>query len=189
MIEDSRPAYILDPVSFTTRDGHRVTLRPAVPDDAPALVAEGRRVAEEGIYVLFEQVWDEAEHRAYIERADPSFQFYWVAEVDGRPVGIVDNARGQLKKTAHVGHLGIWIGPDHRGLGIGRRLMEKAIEWSRALGLDKISLEVFSTNKRAIALYRKLGFEMEARCRHQFKMPDGRYADACFMALWLKPTR
>jgi RimJ/RimL family protein N-acetyltransferase len=50
--------------------------------------------------------------------------------------------------------------------------------------LEKISLTVFSTNKPAISLYRKLGFEVEGISKKQYKI-EGKYVDEVTMGKFL----
>lgn len=57
---------------------------------------------------------------------------------------------------AWIGGLGIV--PDHRGKGIGKRLMEAAEEFSKSKGAETSILEVIQGNERARALYRSLGY-------------------------------
>jgi ribosomal protein S18 acetylase RimI-like enzyme len=48
--------------------------------------------------------------------------------------------------------------PDHRGRGVGRRLLEEAERRARVRGSSKLTLEVHATNEAAIHLYRRFGF-------------------------------
>ena len=48
--------------------------------------------------------------------------------------------------------------------------------------LHKLSLEVLSTNKRAINLYKKLGFIKDGKKREDVLKPDG-YVDSIIMSL------
>jgi RimJ/RimL family protein N-acetyltransferase len=50
--------------------------------------------------------------------------------------------------------------------------------------LENISLRVFSTNKRAIGLYQKFGFESEGAIKRQYKL-EGEYVDEVFMRKFL----
>lgn len=60
----------------------------------------------------------------------------------------------------HIGHFGISLRPEYRGLGLGRLLMESVIEQAklRLPGLEIILLECHAQNKRALNLYQSLGF-------------------------------
>jgi ribosomal protein S18 acetylase RimI-like enzyme len=48
--------------------------------------------------------------------------------------------------------------PGYQRNGIGRRLMEAAIDSLRLRGIEELSLTVTAANERAVRLYRKLGF-------------------------------
>src|SRR5437762_4258694 len=48
--------------------------------------------------------------------------------------------------------------PEIRGLGLGKRVLERAVEHARRLGFKAIVLETISVLKRAIYLYTRFGF-------------------------------
>lgn len=76
--------------------------------------------------------------------------------------------------------------PDYLGQGIGtwaiEQMLNHAFEERR---LNRLSLEVFSFNPRALRVYQKVGFIEEGRLREAVKGPDG-YADIILMALLKK---
>ena len=49
------------------------------------------------------------------------------------------------------------------GHGVGRALMEYAEKWARDRGHDSITLSVFEGNRRAQALYERVGYATEMR--------------------------
>lgn len=73
-----------------------------------------------------------------------------------------------------IGYIGIWliyeqsqittIGVDQafQGQGYGKMLLEKAIDLAKQTGCEIMSLEVRVSNKKAIGLYEKMGFQKEA---------------------------
>ena len=58
----------------------------------------------------------------------------------------------------------IAVFPEHRGKGLGRRLIEKACEMARTSGAGRIVLEVENVNAGAIDLYTAKGFTEWQRC-------------------------
>jgi ribosomal protein S18 acetylase RimI-like enzyme len=72
--------------------------------------------------------------------------------------------------------------PDYRGRGLGRQLVAQAVRAARQAGIERVELEVFASNERAIALYRAFGFATEGIKRRARKL-DGQYEDNVFMAL------
>ena len=72
--------------------------------------------------------------------------------------------------------------PHVQGRGLGRRLAEVTVDAARARGVERVELEVFASNTRAIRLYERLGFVHEGvRCRARYI--DGAYDDNVMMAL------
>jgi len=53
---------------------------------------------------------------------------------------------------------GVAVYPEHRGRGLGRKLMDQAQARAEALGLSRISLICFEQNETAMQLYRRLGY-------------------------------
>ena len=71
---------------------------------------------------------------------------------------------------------------DHAGRGIGTALMGALVEAAdRWYAVRRLELGVFTDNLRAIALYRRFGFEEEGVARGD-AFRDGRYVDVLRMA-------
>jgi len=81
--------------------------------------------------------------------------------------------------------LGITIGDDsERGRGYGEEAMRLGLEYAfRTLNLNKILLEVISSNKGAIRLYERLGFIKEGLLKKQFYF-DNKYFDVLIYSLF-----
>jgi RimJ/RimL family protein N-acetyltransferase len=76
----------------------------------------------------------------------------------------------------------VWVREEWRGRGVGTALLQVLIDWATESPLiEKVTLAVFSTNHRAIGLYRKLGFEVEGMCPRDMKLADGNYMDSVLM--------
>ncbi len=82
------------------------------------------------------------------------------AFVEDDLVGSVGVRRLMRKKTRHKAEIwGMYLRHDHRGRGLGRRLMEAAIAFARAQdGVRMLQLAVTDRAQAAAALYEKLGF-------------------------------
>lgn len=66
-----------------------------------------------------------------------------------------------LGKSAILGAVqNVGVIPEHRGLGLGRALVLKALAGFRSAGLKRVYLEVTAENKQAVALYQSLGFRL-----------------------------
>jgi ribosomal protein S18 acetylase RimI-like enzyme len=72
--------------------------------------------------------------------------------------------------------------PEYRGRGLGRRLVAQTIRAAHHAGIERVELEVFASNKRAIAFYQACGFIIEG-VKVSARKLDGQYDDNVFMAL------
>ena len=63
--------------------------------------------------------------------------------------------RGDMGAIQNVG-----VVPEHRGFGLGRCLVLKALAGFREAGVRRVYLEVTASNRTAINLYRSLGFRL-----------------------------
>jgi RimJ/RimL family protein N-acetyltransferase len=110
-----------------------------------------------------------------------------VAKSSGRIVGILFLESSSRKRLAHTATLHMSVGKDHRSRGVGTILLQSAIDWAKAHPvIEKLGLAVFSSNTRAIGLYRKLGFVEEGRRPREVKFGPDEYADDVLMYRFVK---
>jgi len=89
-------------------------------------------------------------------------------------------------KEAHKGLLwGMYVSPDARQVGLGRRLVEAVIDFARER-VELIQLSVVSDNEPARRLYAGLGFVEYGVEKNSLKQ-NGRYYDEILMARDLGP--
>ena len=67
------------------------------------------------------------------------------------------------------------------GYRIGTNLLKETIRWTDTIGIKKITLSVLETNKKAIMLYEKYGFEQEGVLRKDKLLSDGNYYNTVIM--------
>ena len=171
--------------AHTMKDGRTVVVRRAREADAEQLLKNINDVGAELDWILTESIpWDPRREREWIRGFDDRMSVLYVAEVDGKVVGQLDVHISGYAKAKHVANLGIAIVKAYRDRGIGRALMERALAWMKGKGVEKATLEVFSTNSRAVALYKKMGFEVEGVRRRQYRV-RGTFVDDVLMAKWL----
>ncbi len=108
---------------------------------------------------------------------------YVALDGEGLVAGWCDIVPLNIEGCRHVGRLGIGVRARDRGRGIGRRLMEAAVKEAPRRGMERIELEAFASNTRAIALYRSFGFGTEGVKRRARKL-DGVYDDLIIMAFF-----
>jgi putative acetyltransferase len=103
------------------------------------------------------------------------------AELDNRVIGAAA-LRPHFGRRAHAAEFWIAVHEDFNGRGIGSRLLAAIIDTAdNWLNVTRIEMTVFTDNARAIALYRKFGFEIEGT-HEAATFRNGVFADAHCMA-------
>lgn len=102
-------------------------------------------------------------------------------------VGVAGCHREPALKQRHVAHIwGVYVAPEHRRSGLGRRLILAAIARARSWpGLESLWLDVTTVNQEARALYVSCGFRSVAIKPRSLKVGD-RYYNEELMALDLR---
>lgn len=144
------------------------------------------QVAREGLYLMEDDVDQKRiDYTKELVKKNGEDILFILAKVEGRIVGTLDLVRyGRWPKTDHVRYLDMAVLDGYRSMGIGSALMDYAIEWANSRGIEKILLEVFASNRRALNLYRKFGFVEEGTNR-KVVVIDGKKDDIIQMGLFL----
>jgi RimJ/RimL family protein N-acetyltransferase len=115
-----------------------------------------------------------------IREGHPQF----VALVDETVVGWCDITSLHRPVFAHSGVLGMGVVAEYRGHGIGKALIGATLERAKAIGLTRVELTVRDQNRRAFALYERMGFVVEGVKKNAVRV-DGKYEDLICMGLLL----
>jgi L-phenylalanine/L-methionine N-acetyltransferase len=161
-----------------------LVVRPLRPGDAEAFHAlqNGPAVLRGHAYAPYRTL---DQTRQQLEKLAPSAVYIgaWVGEALVGQVGL----HPQTTRRSHVGQVGISVGDGWQRRGIGRHLMAQVLDLAdNWLGLRRLELYVFADNDAAIALYRRCGFEIEARLRGQV-LREGRLVDSFLMGRLREP--
>ena len=134
----------------------RCVLRPFGPGDL------GWAVQRHGQAFLQEYDWDQSYEAEVAARVagfqglrDPEREQCWIAELDGERAGCV--LVSERSDTVAVLEL-LLVDPPARGQGIGSRLVEQAVGFSRKAGFRKMALQASTVLSAAKHLFRKAGF-------------------------------
>ena len=104
------------------------------------------------------------------------------AFADGKLVGTIAIIVSSKPKTKHVAEIfGVYVKASQRRKGIGKLLLEKALEeLGRNPEVEKIRLTVNPEQRAALALYRRAGFHEVGTLHRELKVGD-RYYDELIM--------
>lgn len=97
------------------------------------------------------------------DEAGPTIFF---AEVDGKLAGRIR----MLKWWNQFGYVeDLVVNPEYRGLGIGRKLLERGIQWAHENNFPGVMLETQDDNVPACTLYQSCGFVLSGFDRNVYK--------------------
>lgn len=139
-------------------------------------------VAQERLYLLSLEGFTLESSRLFVHGNQAKGMPHFVALDNGNVVGWCDVRSKGFPILAHSGELGIGVIKSHRGLGIGEKLMRMTLNAAKEKGLTRVELTVRENNTNAIALYKKVGFEVEGVLRNAICI-DGVYTNHIAMAI------
>ncbi|MDN8543448.1 bifunctional acetate--CoA ligase family protein/GNAT family N-acetyltransferase [Erwinia sp. BC051422] len=142
------------------KNGEPLLFRPILPEDEPLLQQFIAQVTKEDLYYRYFSEINEFTHDdlANMTQIDYDREMAIVAvrqhEIVGvtRAVSDADNVDAEFS---------VLVRSDLKGLGLGRQLLEKMIDYTRQHGLLKLNGITMPNNRGMIALARKLGFTVD----------------------------
>lgn len=193
----SKPWLEIEPVAVPARTlniaGETITIRSATLDDAASMLASARAVMRDSDNLAYHPeeftLTVEQERQWIAARLENPCAIVLVAVHGDRVIGCLDFRHDGMRKSAHRGSFGVALQRAWCGKGIGTVMMHMMLDWAAAHPvIEKVGLSVFSTNERAIALYRRLGFTEVGRCPRHYRLGPDKYADNVIMAKFVKPV-
>ena len=164
----------------------RLYLRPAERADLPLFVrwfADAETTRHLALRAPFSLAMEERWFDGMVERQGRS-DYHFVACLvdDGRPIGTaglhgLDLENGKAEFGISIGERDTW------NRGYGTEALKAICDFGfGALRLERIELQVYEDNARAIRSYEKAGFRHEGRLRHAH-FGEGRHLDVLVMSL------
>jgi putative acetyltransferase len=136
-----------------------VTIRTIQPADNPALAVIIRNALAEFGANKPGTVYFDATTDALYELFQQPGSIYYVAEMNGELIGGagIFPSPGLPDGTCEL--VKMYLSPVARGKGIGRSLIEKALEFAAAAGYRNVYIETMPELRKAMSVYEKFGFQ------------------------------
>jgi ribosomal protein S18 acetylase RimI-like enzyme len=156
-----------------------IHIRPARPGDSPAIWRALEPTIRAGETLALARDMTEAQALAYWSRSDHET---FVAEADGEVVGTYYLRPNHAGGGKHVCNCGYVTSATATGRGVARAMCEHSLEQARRRGYRAMQFNfVVSSNKRAVALWKSMGFYVVGRLPGAFEHPALGYVDALVM--------
>lgn len=108
--------------------------------------------------------WEDLKRQAIREDIEANPDGIFVAEIAGEVVGYITTRINMGALEGRIPNLA--VDSRFRGLGIGRALIQKALDYFRSQGLRRARIETLEQNEIGRGLYPKMGFKEVARQIH-----------------------
>ncbi len=168
-----------EPVEIILKDGRTAVLRTAQIADAAEMLAFRIKSLGQTDYLMQypEEMADYTIEKQlnFINRMieSPNDKMFTVI-VDGKIAGTGQVSFNTRIKTRHKAGIGIALLKEYWGLGIGSAIFTEIIKTAQSrAGVELLELNVIEGNERALALYRKFGFEIVAEIPDAIRLKDG----------------
>lgn len=167
-----------------------ITIRQAVPSDAPELLKISKILSEETDFLVMDEVGmnlpaDElAGHLAALYESDENILL--VALADSKMIGLASVSASKSTVENSFGELGISLLKEYWGFGLGGLMMEEILYWAHESRLSRLKLRVQQRNLRAIHLYEKFDFQIDEKIKNGAKTKENYLIDILAMSLPIK---
>ena len=164
--------------TYSLKDGSKVQIRISISEDAQSLVNLKRSYIKNTTTIpmyLDEYPDDSAkEEEIILDYLGSSNSILLVAEHDGKLIGNIDLTGSKRFKMQHTGMIGMGIGEEWRNKGLGKLLIKEVIDWAKKSSIiELVWLDVYSSNKLGINLYKNTGFNVSGIIEGFFIELDG----------------
>ena len=123
-----------------------------------------------------------ADEASFIERlASRKNCLLLIAFAQARAIGFLAALGGERNRTRHSALLALGVLREWWSQGVGSQMLAQAVAWAPSAGVTRLELMVHTSNERAVALYRRHGFEVEGIRRNSLRV-DGSYVDEYLMS-------
>ena len=161
------------------KDGRTAIFRSPLPSDAEAALEYMKITAGETPYLLRtpEEIrLTVADEEKFLSRfPDNPNSTMILCFVEGKLAGNCQIDRRTKLKNRHRASVAIALRKEFWNLGIGTALFEEMLAIAESWGVLQVELEVIEGNDRAMALYRKMGFEIVGHVPNAIRLPDGTF--------------
>lgn len=182
----------LEEKTLKLKNGDEIILKSPTADDAEIVLDFSRKMYSETDFMTLTvseaQRMDVKRERAFLkDRLADSGAIMIAAYHNGKIVANCSvRCMDEWQKLRHRAEFGLSVLNEYWGLGLGSILMEHIVEFATEAGYEQIELETVRTNERAIALYKKFGFEQTGIIPRAQKLESGKYQDYIYMVKMLK---
>ncbi len=163
--------------------GTAITLGPPGPLDAAAIATFAAAMPPHDLLFLARDIRQPKVVSAWLDAQATGQINSSIAQVDGAIVGMVAILSDRFSWSPHVFDIRLLVAPAWRGKGLGRKLLDLAVNDAILRGAAKVTARMTPDQTGAITLFEECGFRAEALLQGQLRDADGDLHDLAVLAL------
>jgi len=171
------------PQLWELEDGTEVTVRPMVKEDRDKLAEFFKRIPDQELRVLKDDVTGGTVIDQWAQRLDYDRVLPLVVEIGGRIIADATLHRRRQGWRRHLGGVRVVVDPEFRHRGLASRLLAELADVATREGLMRLYVELPADDKPAIELFRARGFKEIARFGDYILDRKGKYHDLVVLHL------
>jgi len=176
-------ASLIYPREVSLRNGHNVSLRLMEAGDRQNLLNFARSLPPDDLLFLRTDITEPKTIEAWINNIEEGTTITVIAELNGGVAGYASLHTDGARWTRLVGEVRVQVGVDHRGVGLGKRLVGEVFRLGQDLGLKKMAAAMTTEQASARAAFAELGFRVEATLAEWVVDREGKSRDLVVMTL------
>jgi L-amino acid N-acyltransferase YncA len=164
-------------------EGVTLRLRYLEAGDGPGLIDFARRLSPHDLLFLRRDITRQEQVDQWLHESAAGLTTTIIALDGDKIVGYAAVTSDGLAWTRHVLELDVMVAESMRGKHLGRLLTEQAFAVAQERGANKMVARMTVDQHAANNVFRRMGFEPEARLKRQVMDRDGQLHDLQIMAL------
>ena len=164
-------------------DGRSIEIRPLTRGDREAVARFAAALPMHDLLFLARDIREPRVLDAWLDAVETGEAESLVALSGSEIVATTASLRDRLSWSAHVTEVRLLVAPALRNKGLGRMLLERAVDAEIERGAHKLVARMTADQAGAITLFEETGFRAEALLRDQVRDAAGAKHDLAILAL------
>ena len=173
------------PKTWVLEDGTKVAVRPMVKQDRDELALFFKRIPEDELRFLKDDVTDIRVIDRWIQNLNYDRVLPLVVEANGRIIADASLHRRREAWRRHLGGVRVVVDPAYRHKGVASRLIDELTDIARKEGLDRLYAEIPADDQAAVGVFQGRGYAEVARFNRNIIDRAGKYHDLAVFHLEL----
>ncbi|MDP8240643.1 MAG: GNAT family N-acetyltransferase [Candidatus Hatepunaea meridiana] len=176
------------PKTRKLKDGKEIIIRSLEKTDEDKLLRFMKALPTDERMYFRDDVTDPAVIHKWVYETDTSQVIPLVATYNGELISSWSLHLTDLFWTRHLAHIRGIVAPEYRGYRISSKMVYELLTIAGDLNIERVVIELAAQQKRLLARFTNIGFQLEAVLKDWAKDHSGQYNDLLILTMKLEPA-